>query len=320
LSIEAPIPSQLRLIHDGKELAGRVVTGKSQESALVVALGDVKPGEWIGIETRVEGPIWFRLAGVRDEERWICTTRSDGPTPPSQLVGRRARPTADPTQRFVPGKFGQGLLLVPGRELHIPDEVVDADGTKRRLSDQKQGTIEFWMRRLTDDRVMNSRPWMILDNGPVFVISPAKLPLDEWVHVAVVWRPVKDLPELSLVHIYVDGRDHATYRNLYWEGYAAPPQFSGRQPWKREFVVWAPPGGQYVIDDVRISSAPRYADLSLEFGSRQAFNPVSFPAPAEAAGFDDRTVLQLPLDGSLGGMTAGRRAIEATLVLEKPPK
>ena len=120
------------------------------------------------------------------------------------------------------------MLIVPGRELHIPDEIIGPDGKARRLSDQRQGTIEFWIKRLTDDRLTPLPRLDVMENGPVQAWCPWKLPLDDWAHVAVVWRPVADLPDITLVNIYVDGRDYASYRSLYWAGYASPPLMNAR--------------------------------------------------------------------------------------------
>ena len=41
--------------------------------------------------------------------------------------------------------------------------------------------------------------------SPTHAGSFGKLPLDEWAHVAVVWRMIDTLPDRTLVHIYVDG-------------------------------------------------------------------------------------------------------------------
>ncbi len=313
LVIESAQIAQVRIVHDGKPL-----TGKLAGTKLSVPLADLPPDAWLGIEPKSTDGVWFRIAAGGDNERWVSTTpKPDSGMPPSMLVARRVRPTVDPMQTFVPGKFGQGLLVVPGRELRIPDEVVDADGTARRLSDQREGTIEFWIRRLSDERTSIGPRFVVMENGPLHVSMPAKLPVGEWAHVAIVWRPVKDITDRSLVHVYVDGVDYATYRNLYWAGYAAPQTFGADRPWTKQFTIRAPAGVSYVLDDVRISNVPRHYDPTLAFGSRQTWNPTSFTPPKEAATAGAATVLHLPLDGDVNGTALDGRPIEATLSLER---
>ena len=125
-------------------------------------------------------------------------------------------------------------------EFEIPDEVTAADGTTRRLSDDRQGSIEFWIRRLIDDRVASVPRTTVLDNGSLSVALPANVPLDEWCHVAVDWFPLPDNapanePGRSLVCVYVDGVDYGNYRSMYWAGYSVRPQlFPTKKPWTIE--------------------------------------------------------------------------------------
>jgi hypothetical protein len=52
-----------------------------------------------------------------------------------------------------------------------------------------------------------------LSNGWLKAWCPRPLPLREWAHVAVEWRPLKRDPERIAVHIYVDGLDRRNYRS-----------------------------------------------------------------------------------------------------------
>lgn len=314
LVLQSTQAGSLRVSHEGRSIEGKLTA-----NTLTVPLAALPADAWLSIETRVE-PLWFQLAESPEADRWLSTSpRPEAGAPPSALIAQRVRPTVDPRQTFVPGKFGQGLLIVPGRELHIPDEVVAADGKPRRLSDQRQGTIEFWIRLLADERVSPLPNVLVMENGPLQAWTPWKLPLDEWAHVAVVWRPLQGSPDRTLVHFYVDGRDYATYRNLYWDGYAGPPGFNTGPAWRKEFVVRAPTGVSFVLDDIRISTEPRYADSDLTFGPQQTFNPVSFVPPAAPAAHDEPTVLYLPLDGDAAGTITEKRPITATIQREPRP-
>ncbi|MGE0605845.1 MAG: hypothetical protein AB7O62_01875 [Pirellulales bacterium] len=312
LKLMSAQPGQLRVLRDGQPVAVQPVP-----NGLSVPLADVPAEAWLSMETPTEAGVWFQLAGVPASRCWVSSTGPvDSQAPPAELTALRVRPTVDPRQTFVPGKFRQGLLLVPGRRLRIPDELPAEDGTRTRLSQQRQGTIEFWIRRLSDERLAAQPLLTFMENGPLQAWSPWKVPLDTWSHVAVVWRPVADLPDITLVHIYVDGRDYGNYRSLYWAGYAPPPLMNTRPEWKKEFIVQAPPGTSYIIDDIRISTEPRYGDLSLLFGRQQTFNPISFTPPEQPAPFDEATVIYLPLDGDSGGMTVGQAKLAAVLELE----
>lgn len=314
VTIQSADAAQIRVLHDGQPLAI-----KPGPFSLVVPLADLPAGAWLAIETRAGAPIWFQLAGLPEPGLWVSASgKTSAEPPPSTLIAKRARPALDRQQTFVPGRFGQGMLIVPGRALHIPDEIIGPDGNSRRLSDQRQGTIEFWIRRLTDDRLTPLPRLDIMENGPLQVWCPWKLPLDNWAHVAVVWRPVADLPDVTLAHIYVNGRDYASYRSLYWAGYASPPMMNARAEWKKEFVVRAPPGVSFVLDDLRISTEVRYIDPKIPLGRQQTFNPTSFAPPGEPAAHDPSTVLLLPLDGDTSGTTINRQPLAAKIVPPPP--
>jgi hypothetical protein len=276
--------------------------------------GAITPAQVV-IGQRGDQPIWFRLANLPPEKAWLVPGDAATGTTPDATFAAAATPiraAVDPGQPFVPGRFGHAAWIVPGRELHVPDELMMPDGTRRRLSDSKQGTIEFWVRRTWDERLAAVPRVTFLDNGQQSAWCPWPLPLDEWSHVAVTWRPARPDPEKTWVHIHVDGLDLASYRNVHWAGYGAqPPSFGRPREWLREFVIRAPPGTAFAIDDLRISLSPRYADLHVDFGGQHTVNPVRFTPPDRPAGRDESTLLLLPLDGNLRGESLGGQAIEA---------
>ena len=315
LQLETARPTLLKVSHGGKILTSSVV-----KNTLVVPLANVPTNAVVTIEDSSSNGSWFRLVGEDNGAKWVFPGSKVPETlPPSSIPSARTRTTVDPAQTFVSGRHGQAMLVVPGRELQIPDEITLADGTTERLSNQQEGTIEFWVRRMWDERMSPVSPLTFLTCGSIQAWCPWKLPLDEWAHVAVVWRQVADLPDRSLVHIYVNGRDYGNYRSLYWAGYAPPPTFGNNREWLKKFVVRSAPGAMFAIDDIRISNKPRYVDLKLNFGRDQTFNPLTFDPPSKPAERDDATVMLLPLDGNTRGIAIGNKPIEATIVMEKSP-
>jgi len=309
IAIETALPAQIR------------INGLPPKQVLKNRIAYKLDTDELSISSASNSAIWFRLVAPEAASLWM--THAEGelgspPPVPAELIVKRQAPPVDLTATYIPGKFGQALLMTPGRELSIPDEVTEASGTSRRLSSDRQGTLEFWVRKLWDDRVeLGPRQLEIFDNGTAQGYVPGPVPLGEWTHLALVWRPMPDDAERTLVHVYVNGVDYATYRNLFWEGYAKPPSFRVRE-WLKAFVAKCPPGAAYAIDDVRLSSTPRYADLSLHFSSRQTFNPVTFTPPTAPAPLDAVTLMRCPLDGNVEAETAGGRKLAGTLKL--PPK
>ena len=201
---------------------------------------------------------------------------------------------------FVTGRHGKAALVVPGRKLMLPDHVTAADGTKHKLFDLKQGTLEFFVKKLWDDRVVPARQGVFLNNGLIHGFSPWPLPVGEWVHVAIVWRPFRRDPSQTCVHIYINGLDRANYRSTWWPGYGNRPYSLPKgKPWLEGFMTQTLDGGAFAIDEVRLSSTPRYANLDIEFGNRQTFNPVRFDPPEQPLEADDATTLLYRLDGDL---------------------
>lgn len=312
LQLESAQVTQFRIAHRQQILPGKVV-----KKTLTVSLADVPANAELTIECSDTKPAWFRLNGGDDTAGWVTTTEprtAATPPIPAQVLTARRHPAVDSTQTFITGKFGQALLVVPGRELRIPDELLDGEKPARRLSDPRQGTIEFWIRRFTDERLTTVSASPLMTAGSIYVPSPANVPLDEWAHIAVVWRPLADVRDQSLVHVYVNGVDFGFYRSIYWEGYGAkPPMFQHAKEWLKEFLVRAPLGTMFAIDDIRISNTPRYANLQLDFGRQQTYNPDRFAPSSRAAEQDVATVLLLPLDGNVNGTTADGRTIQARL-------
>ncbi|MEQ8791788.1 MAG: hypothetical protein RIC55_36340 [Pirellulaceae bacterium] len=285
---------------------GAPLAGEADKGALVVPLA--KDIEVLRIENRGDRPLWFRLSGLAPHDAWV-TFQTDLPAS-SPASSPAAKPTLaalppdlelERDALYVDGRFGQGVLVSDGQSLHLPDHVT-IDGQERRLFDLRQGTIEFWIKRLTDDRLQAARPATYLDNGLMKAWSPWKLPLAEWAHVAVVWRPLRRDPEQVVVHVYVNGLDRASYRSTHWEGYSRRPfGLPKNGPWKREFISAAPAGVAFAIDELRISSTPRYADLEVEFGGSQTYNPYRFGPPDKRPELDASTLLLWRFDGSLDG-------------------
>ena len=69
-------------------------------------------------------------------------------TPNSQQTAAAVRldPAPDLSEVFVAGRFGKALQIVPGREFRLADHVMKGSEIKR-LFNERQGTIEFWIKR-----------------------------------------------------------------------------------------------------------------------------------------------------------------------------
>src|SRR5581483_6753345 len=164
-------------------------------------------------------PIWFRLSNRIDRGYWLAKDESSLAkrlTSPQEHLAEMPQESRHLTVNFMPGRFGRALTVLPGHEFRIADHLIK-DGQQVRLFDERQGTIEFWIRRQWDDRLTRLPPkWPQISNGLLQIAIPWKLPLDEWAHVAVVWRPFKHDPERTCVHYYVNGLDEANYRNVKW--------------------------------------------------------------------------------------------------------
>ena len=104
-----------------------------------------------------------------------------------------------------------------------------------------------------------------------------------------------------MTYTYIDGRDSAFYRSANWDGYGSARPSSGPKTAKRlmEFVSRAVAETSFSIDELRISSVARYADLQVEYGPQQTFNPVRFDPPTVPFQPDPQTLLLMHFDDDL---------------------
>lgn len=298
LKLTSAAAGSLRVIGpDGGERVAKVLLN----SAMIPLTAD-DAGKVFRIENSGRTPTWFQL-----DEPFNSQSLAVGKdllvkqfASANLLPSPFAQEPRNSDSNSVPGRFGQALTITPTQPFRIADHLAK-DGQQVRLFDERQGTIEFWIRRQWDDRLTKLPPrWPQISNGLLQIAIPWKLPLDEWAHVAVVWRPFKHAPERTCIHYYVNGLDEANYRNVKWEGYGdVPPGFAAKGKWLESFVIQAAPGTAYMIDDLRISSTPRYTDLKVDFGGQQTFNPVRFDPPTEPVALDESTEMLLRFDGDL---------------------
>ncbi len=262
-------------------------------------------------------PAWFAIDGSQAVSAWVSFTHeplsaelaraNPGSKATTAALQRLAPvPRFDPDQEFVAGRFGQAALIVPGRKIILPDRAVSSDSTgpdgsaERQLFNLRQGTLEFFVKKLWDERLTAVRSGPFITNGLLSGYSPWSLPVNEWAHVAVVWRPFKRDPSQICVHVYVDGLDRAYYRSTWWEGYSNRPQALPRNGrWLEGLICQAMDGGAFALDEIRLSTTARYADTEIEFGNRQTFNPVRFEAPRKPLPVDEHTSLLFRFDGNL---------------------
>jgi hypothetical protein len=244
-------------------------------------------------------PGWFRIADREEITCWVSPHEQSIPGSRHD-DDRRYVPKLDPEQPFVPGRFGSAVQLVPKRSLHIADHLREAD-VDRPLFDEQQGTIEFWVRQQWDERLTPAKLPNLLTNGVMTFPKPSKLKLNEWTHVALVWAPYRGDSEKTITYTYIDGRDSAFYRSANWDGYSSARPSSGPKSAKRlrEFVSRAAAETAFSIDELRISRVARYADLSVEYGPQQTFNPVRFAPPTEPFQPDAHTLLLMHFDDDL---------------------
>jgi len=304
LVIESPRAASLRFAIEGESLPSRVESG----NRVIVDLKQVPDGTPIGFASNDSQPHWLRIVDRPDEEHWLSPTPARAttmPPTPQKLIEARRKPALAVDGTFAPGRFGKALYVAGGSAFEIPDEVTAADGTKQRISDPRRGSIEFWVRRLNDERIQQVPRTTILNLGTIQIAMPQHVPLDEWSHVAVDWYPTLEEPDQIIASVYVDGVDHGNYRSIYWSGYGdRTPNFTPQTgKWLGKFKITAPPGTAYVLDDVRLSSTPRYVDVTTPFGRAQTFNPKSFSPPTKPAEQDATTLWLAPLDGKLEATT-----------------
>lgn len=66
-----------------------------------------------------------------------------------------------------------------------------------------------------------------------------------------------------------------------------------------EFVSRAIAGTAFSIDELRVSNVARYADLQVEYGPQQTFNPIRFDPPSKPFEADPQTLLLMHFDDDL---------------------
>ncbi len=304
LTIESADASSLSVVAtDSQTLQPTVSNGR-----LTVDTTTLKAGARIGIR-RVESatsnrsPVWFRFADLAREDCWVSVNNRDAIQPPSSATTIAALPNDErlvrlPDKPFVSGRFGRGLLIRSGRTLHIPDHVMKGDEL-RQLFNSRQGTVEFFVKQLWDERLSGKQTAHFVSNGFVDAWNQRQLPVRKWTHVAFEWRPLKRDASRIALHVYVDGLDRRNYRSTWWEGYSQKPLILPQNTkWRREFVTEAQPNAPYVIDEIRVSTIPRYADVNVQLGGQQVFNPSRFDSPEKPFELDTHTALLLHLDGN----------------------
>ncbi|MBM83472.1 MAG: hypothetical protein CMJ78_23175 [Planctomycetaceae bacterium] len=250
---------------------------------------------------------WFQIVNQPIEKCWATFSEALPSTSPSREQTQAVLPVAKhphPQETFTSGRFGKAVQIVPDRRLKLPDQV-SVNGQTVDLFDLKQGTIEFWVKQQWDPRLVGTKRVTFLTNGPLQAWSQWKLPVGEWAHVAVEWRPMKRDAKPQAVHIYVNGHDQQNYRSTWWEGYSQKPRtFRSVKERLREFLCQTQPDAPFAFDELRISAAPRYTNLDVQFGGQQTFNPARFAPRAEPFKIDNQTLLLFHFDQNLKGASA----------------
>lgn len=296
LELESAKPANLHLY----DPAGATITKTIQDN---VASFDLRRADITRVEVRGRDDTWFRIKNWPEEDCWVGRRTPQVQSRPDRRATLAALPEkekVDLAERFVTGRFGKALQIVDKREFRFTDRF-PLDGKEVPLADIKQGTIEFWVKRLWDDRMVTTRPVHFLTNGVFDAKIPWKIPMGEWAHVAMVWRPFKKDPSQTVLQFYVNGIDLAYYRSIWWEGYGSKPFRLTTSAEKSigEFVAKTVADAPFAIDDLRISSVARYTGPSVAFSHRVATNPFSFTPPDKPLDADGATTVLFQFDGDL---------------------
>lgn len=262
--------------------------------------------------------VWFQIADRPAASCWVTFASKSPASSPSReqtSTSLATDPTLEITTEFPAGRFGRAIQVAPLSTWRFPDHVVEQDRTIR-LFDPQQGTIEFWFKKQWDERLVATKQTTLLSNGLVSAWCPWKLPVHEWAHVAVEWRPLKRDPNRQAVHVYVNGHDQQNYRSTWWQGYSQKPLTFSPKTWLKEFVCTASASAPFMLDELRISDVPRYADPAVALGGQQTFNPSRFDPPNQPFGKDNHTLLLFHFDGDLAGTSA---TINRTITAEFTP-
>ncbi len=321
-----PLPFELNLKAPRSEL---ILNSTAVDSSAPASL-DTRSSQIICITNAGNRSAWFQVEDVSDQERWVAFTpgalsqpakESTFPSGPAVATAlqRLTPPIAfDAEQTLVAGRFGQAALVVPGRKLVLPDHLPgtaspqEEPAEETQLFDLREGTLEFFVKKLWDDRLDLVRPAPFLNNGLISSTTPTMLPLGEWAHVAVVWRPYNRDPEQTCMHVYIDGLDRGSYRSTWWEGYSnRPHRMPSKGTWLKGLVSQATGGGAFALDDVRLSTTARYTDRTVKFGNRQTVNPFRFTPPHEPLPADKDTALLFRFDGNLNSEQGAPQPLSA---------
>jgi hypothetical protein len=292
--IDSGLPKNLRLTFDD----GRPSDTKASTTGVTVSFKPEHAGAILRLENTGKSEVWIRLVDASSDKSWLATRTDLVPSaPPAPSLGG-PRATA-PKAYYVEGRFGAGAVVHPGRKLMLPDHQKLTTGTAQ-FFDLKQGTLEFWIKTMWDARLTPIPRWSPLGNGPIDATMPWTLPHEEWAHVALVWRPLKKDPKQTILHVYINGLDQQNYRSVYWPGYGARAlNLPTKAKWLEGFFAKAPPGAAYALDEIRLSSTPRYVDPGIDFGGQQTVNPFRFTPPTTPFAPDRDTLLLYHLDNNL---------------------
>jgi hypothetical protein len=309
LQIETGAPRNLRVT----AADGRPLNAKATATGWTITLAAEDAGRVLLFENTANAEVWFRLGNVPAAQAWVAT-RAEllKSLPPAPAAEEKEDPAEN---HFVKGRFGKAVVITPGVTLTLPDHE-KVDGAVKQFFDTRQGTLEFWVKILWDPRLRPVTNVRFIGNGVIDSPVPWKLPYREWAHVALVWRPLKEDPKQVILHVYVDGLDHAYYRSTHWQGYGNRPLgLPANGKWLEQFVSRAAPGTAFALDELRLSSTPRYADLNVEFGGQQTVNPYRFDSPGGPFRPDKDTRLLFHFDGDLNHDPAkGQPALQGKLL------
>ncbi len=295
LILESAEAASLRL----RDSRGREVTGKHSGNTVKFDW-KVESDRQVRIEI-ANKPGWFRIVNQPEESCWVtpATVADAACVGPSFRIAPSDAGSVG-HEPFQPGRFGSAVQIAPKQALHIPDHII-RDGIEMPLFNEQQGTIEFWVRKEWDERMTPIKLPNLLTNGIITFPTPSKLKLHEWTHVALVWAPYRGDPKRTMTYTYIDGSDSAFYRSANWDGYSSARASSKPKAAKSlmEFVSRAVTGTAFAIDELRISNVARYADLKVEYGPQQTFNPIRFEPPADPFQPDPQTLLLMHFDEDL---------------------
>lgn len=309
VKIDTGAPPSLRIV----AADGRPLNAKMSSTGWVIALSPEDAGHVLRFES-TGGEVWFRLSDVPTEYAWLATSADLLKSlPPAPTFDQSTKDP--PGGSFVNGRFGKGILITPEVALTLPDHQ-KVDGIVKRLFGARQGTLEFWIKTLWDTRLRPTSHIRYIGNGVIEATTSWKFPYREWAHVAMVWRPLKSDPKHIVLHVYVNGLDHAYYRSIHWDGYSTSAvSMPSAGKWLQELISKAPSGTAFALDELRLSSSPRYSDLEVEFGGQQTVNPIRFTPSREPFRPDDRTLLLFHFDGDLNNdPTPGQPRMHGKLV------